>query len=257
MALRSEVVRQVVLVVVDQPRHPLPVRGGGHARDVNETPGAPTSRRSAIAQRTVRGSCWPQPVDPERTRPGIDPCVTRGEENWRRRRCGTPTLRRSRTAVATLYPASSRTCMARGTEDPTSCRIVGDVLDEDGRGQEHLGGTCDPKIEVVARVVMPRVVVQVRVSLARRSCKQDVDVPESGLGAVPPCPSGANRQCRRRVGQRPPPARALPESSGCRSLQHRSAARLPVRFVCRVRPSLRPRLSPRTDRPRPRTSLQS
>jgi hypothetical protein len=48
------------------------------------------------------------------------------------------------------------------------------VLDQDGLGTEDLGGTRDQQVEVVAGVITPRVVVQIRVTLAWWSGEQNV-----------------------------------------------------------------------------------
>ena len=168
---------QVVLVVVDQPCHPLQVRGGGHAGHIDELPD-PTSRRSPIAHATVRGSCWLQAADAERIGSGIDlRMISDARRMCRRRRWGTPSSRGPGPRSRPCIQRARGPAWLSGRQDPRHADRR-HVLDKDRRRPEDLCGTCDPDVEVIAGVVASRVVVQVRVSLARRSREQHVHAPD-------------------------------------------------------------------------------
>lgn len=73
---------------------------------------------------------------------------------------------------------SGNCCEYRGPPVTTDRR---DVLYQDATGCEYLGGASDPDIELVARILAARVVVQVGVTLTRRTGHDEVD----GADSVP------------------------------------------------------------------------
>jgi len=161
------------VAVVDQPLHPVPVRGGRGARRVRAARG----RRACeiadgpldAARRVVAtGDGGPEDGG------GVASSVAQREQQvasaaLRDAQFGEVEDRRC-DAVARLLEGRTR----GGYRTPDVVADCRDVLDEHSARTEDLGRPGDPDVEAVAVVVSAGVVVEVRMALTGWPCQQDV-----------------------------------------------------------------------------------